>query len=232
MKKKIYFLPGTMCNENLWIKLNSFFDSSYELIHVPIPMENDLDTISKVLNDTFEEKKVYLVGFSLGGYIASYFAYKYPHRIKKLFIVASSLNILPLEEIQKRQNAISFINRFGFKGLSRKKVVTLLEEINQKDESLIELIQQMYVDLGKEVFKIQMQSTLYREDLLEKFLTLEFPLTFFYCIEDRLVNHKWLESLATSSKNIIFIKKQSSSHMVPLEKPFELSESIKKWLKE
>ena len=66
----------------------------------------------------------------------------------------------------------------------------------------------------------------------EKFLMLKLPSTFFYCSEDRLVNHKWLESLSINSLTINFIKKQSSSHMVPLEKSFLLSESIKEWAKE
>jgi len=231
MKIKIYLLPGTMCNENIWIKLSPFFDDRYELIHVPIPQNDNFDAIADSLNDYFKKEKIYLLGFSLGGYIASNFACKYPHKIKKLFIISSSLSILPIEEIEKRKKAITFVDKHGFKGLSRKKVISLLEELNQKDEVLIKLIQQMYIDLGKETFKIQMSSTLYREDLLEKFLELKFPVTFFYCDKDRLVNHEWLTSLSTISKNIKFVKKSSSSHMVPLEKPFELSEVIKEWVK-
>lgn len=232
MKTKIYLLPGTMCNETLWSKLNLFFDESYELIHVPIPSKNSMDDIVDRLNEYFLEEKILLLGFSLGGYIASYFTCKYPNRVKKLFIVSSSLNTLSVEEIQKRQKAILFVDTHGFKGLSQKKVKTLLEEVNQKDEALINLIQQMYVGLGKEVFKTQMQTTLHRKDLLEKFLRLNTPSTFLYCDKDRLVNHKWLERLKKESLLITIIKRQGASHMVPLERPLELSLAIKEWIKE
>jgi len=231
MKIKIYLLPGTMCDENIWSKFYTFFDENYELIHVPIPMKSNLDEIIKALDIYFEEEKINLLGFSLGGYIASYFACNYPHRIKKLFVVSSSLSILAKGEIQKRQKAISFINSHGFKGLGRKKIISLLEEKNQEDEGLIHLISQMYINLGKEVFINQMKSTLVRNDLLEKISSLNFPITFFYCKEDRLVNHEWLEVLSKRSKDISFVRKISSSHMVPLEKPFELSQALKEWIK-
>ncbi len=89
------------------------------------------------LEEYFKEDKVNILGFSLGGYVASYFTCKYPHRVNKLFILAASAGTLQDEEIEKRNKAIHLLDNFGFKGLSHKKVVSLLETSNQEDEVLI-----------------------------------------------------------------------------------------------
>ncbi len=216
-----------MCNENLWSRLEPFFDDNYELITLPIPLEDSFDTVIESLEKSIKEEKINLLGFSLGGYIASYFACKYPHRINKLFIIASSLCPLSEQEIKKREDTISFVSRHGFKGLSTKKVISLLDKQNEKNFELIELIQQMYVDLGKEVFLSQMSVTLKRDDLLYTINKLYFPITFLYGSKDRLVNHTWMETLAKVTTHIRQKRFDTTSHMLPLEKPTEVAKEIK-----
>jgi len=230
MKKKIYLLPGLMCNEQLWNKLLALFDEQYEFVHVAIPEQSCFDEIIKSLNDYFAEEKVNILGFSLGGYIASYFACKYPHRVNKLFVCAASAGPLQKEEIFKRNKALHLLESFGFKGLGRQKVISLLETNNQNNEELITLIQKMYVDLGEHIYKTQIESTLNREDLLTKLLLLDIPMHLFYCEQDRLVNTRWLEEFCNKSDRAEFTKVLSSSHMIPLERPLELSYAIKKWI--
>ena len=230
MKTKIYLLPGLMCNEQLWNRLTPYFDNTYELIFVPIPTESCFDAIISFLDTYFQEDKVNILGFSLGGYVASYFTCKYPHRVNKLFVLAASAGCLQDEEIEKRNKALGLLDTFGFKGLSHKKVVSLLETSNQKDQDLIKLIQQMYIDLGEDVFRTQMASTLNRENLLEKMSHLDVPMTFLYCDEDRLVNTKWIENFSQVTDTGKFEKISSTSHMLPLERPLEVSQAIKKWI--
>ena len=134
------------------------------------------------------------------------------------------------EEIEKRNKAIHLLDMYGFKGLSHKKVVSLLEVSNKKDKNLIKLIQQMYEDLGEDVFRTQMASTLNRENLLEKMSHLDVPMTFLYCDEDRLVNTKWIENFSQVTDIGTFEKISSTSHMLPLERPLEVSQAIKKWI--
>ncbi len=231
MKTKIYLLPGLMCNEQLWNRLLPYFDDKYEFVYVALPEMSCFDESIDFLDQYFKEEKVNILGFSLGGYVASYFTCKYPHRVNKLFILAASAGTLQEEEIEKRNKAIHLLDNFGFKGLSHKKVVSLLETSNQKDEVLIKLIQKMYVDLGEEVFRTQMTSTLNRENLLEKMRLLDIPMTFLYCDEDRLVNTKWIEDFSVSNDKATFEKISSTSHMLPLERPMEVSQAIKRWAK-
>lgn len=105
----------------------------------------------------------------------------------------------------------------------------MLDEKNKQDEELISLIQNMYISLGEEVFFTQMNTTLYREDLTNDLLKLNTPIYFFYSKKDKLLDIQNLEYLEKYSNNFCFSKLDSTSHMLTLEKEFEVSSAIKDW---
>ena len=80
-KEKIYFIPGLMTDIRLWSRALPFLKDDFEIVHIPIPNSTDFDEIVDILNKEFKEEKINILGFSLGGYIASYFTCKYPQRV-------------------------------------------------------------------------------------------------------------------------------------------------------
>ncbi len=227
-KTKIYMIPGLMCDERLWSKLRKYFDDSYELIHIPIPRRDNFDEICEILNEKFKEEKINLLGFSLGGYISSYYASKYPNKINKLILVASSCSPFNELEDKKRRQSLELINRLGFKGIASEKIKALVDDEN--DEELIKLVQDMYSDLGLETLNYQMNNALNRRDLKDEILNFDEKICFYYANTDKLVNHKWLENFKENSKSKFEII-ESKSHMLPLEKAQELALKVKYWLK-
>jgi len=229
MKEKIYLIPGLMTDERLWSRIKPFLDE-YELVHIPIPHSEDFDEILDILLDIFKEEKVNLLGFSLGGYIASYFAVTYPHRVNKLFMVASTPGASEEAEIERRREKFAVIEKEGFKGLPYEKAVTLVEEQNKDDIELIKTIQDMFMDLGKETFITQLTSTFNRVDLFEDLVGLKLNIWFYYSTKDRLLNHKSMEKLQKIEHNMTLISREGTSHNIPLESPKELSNKIKEWM--
>lgn len=229
--KKIYFIPGLMCDNNLWNDLFDILSNEYELITLDIPQEDSLETMVESLNRSITDEEINLVGFSLGAYLASSLSIKYPKKVKKLFLIGASLCSLKENDISKKEVALELVEKYGFKGLSKKKIKQLLLKENQNNDRLIKLIEDMYTNLGEDVFKIQVKATLKRDDLFIKLSSLEIKTTFYYSLEDKLINIQWLERLEDIDKSIYFIKTEGSSHMLPLEKVKELSVFIKNWLK-
>ena len=230
MKEKIYLIPGLMTDVRLWSRIRPFLDE-YELVHVPIPHSTDFDEVLDMLEDSFKEEKINLLGFSLGGYIASYFAVTYPNRVNKLFMVAATPGASEEVEVERRREKFAVIEKEGFKGLPYEKAVTLVAKQNQNDVELITTIQDMFMDLGKETFISQLTSTFNRIDLLEDLLGLNLPIWFYYSNNDRLLNHKSIEKLKTLEHNIKLIAREGTSHNIPLEEPEKLSIYIKEWMK-
>ncbi len=221
MKHKVYLLPGTMCNEKLWHKLITCAEDKFEFIHIPIPPNKNFEQLAVWLNDFFQEKKVYLLGFSLGGYIASYFTVNYPNRVKGLFIVGNSPCALSTKETSQRQQLLHFITVNKYNGVSHKRALQLLDSGNDAQED-VNTIKQMDAELGVDELISQMTYTSERDDLLQALSALNIPMTFYYSEHDPLVNTAWLNELNQVSSNCHFVSTKGNGHMLPLEKPQEL----------
>lgn len=231
MKEKIYFIPGLMTDIRLWKRVLPLLND-YEIIHIQIPQSTNFDEINKILFEKFRnDEKINLLGFSLGGYIASYFAITYPQKIKKLFMVAATASSTPKEEYEKREEYLKKVQNGKLK-LSYKKALSLVEEKNQNDEDLIQTIINMFDELGKETFISQLTSTLYRKDIFDKLENLDFPIWIFYSKNDRLLNKKALEKINLLKNKLKVISLESTSHLIPLEYPKELAKNIKLWIKD
>lgn len=229
MKEKIYFIPGLMTDIRLWKRVFPLLENEFELVHVPIPQTTNFDEMNKTLLEVFKEEKVNILGFSLGGYIASYFAINFPNRVKRIFLAAATASSTPIEEIEKRKEHLKNIEKGRLK-LSYKKALSLVEEKNQNDEDLINTIINMFDESGKETFISQLTSTLHREDIFDKLADLDLPIWIFYSKDDRLLNKEALEKMQFLKEKINLILREGTSHNLPLETPNELALYIKNWI--
>lgn len=233
MKEKIYLIPGLMTDERLWSRIKPFLENDYELIHIPIPHTEDFDEIIDILDKQFSDdsdEKVNLLGFSLGGYIASYYAITYPNRVNRLLMVAATPGSSSEAEIERRKEKFTVIEKEGFRGLSYDKAKSLVEKKNKDDKELIKIIQDMFIDLGKERFITQLTSTFYRKDLFADLVNLDLPIWFYYSEDDRLLSPNALDRLLNNEHNMKLISRVGTSHNIPLEEPRILSDVIKDWM--
>lgn len=231
MKEKIYLLPGLMTDERLWSRVKPLLEEEFELIHVPLPLTDDFNESAKELETIFQEEEINLLGFSLGAYTAAYFTVKNPNRVKKLFLLAGTTGCMNQIEVEKREQTLKQMNHFGFKGLSHKKVLSLIEESSHDDEELIQLIKDMFVDLGLEVYNVQMKSTFNRVDITEDLKSLKIPTKLYYSTEDRLLSHRVLNKIDLEDEHIKLVSRVGTSHMISLEEPQKLATEIKEWIK-
>ncbi|XPV70230.1 MAG: alpha/beta fold hydrolase [Halarcobacter sp.] len=222
-------LPGFMCNEMLWKKLIPLLEHNYELIHLNIPNKQNIDYVVDALHQKITDKKANILGFSLGGYFASYYGFKYPNNINKLMIISSSCSCLSKDEIKKRELGLEFIKKFGFNKLSKKAINSMLDEKNIDNKKLIDTIQDMYISLGEDTLFDQLKVSLHRRDLSNLLLKTDIPMFFIYSINDKLLDIDNLNYLEQNLKKSKFLKINSTSHMLPLEKQLVVSEAIKDW---
>lgn len=229
MKTDVYLLPGTMCNELLWQDLKHLVSEEINLKHIELPSANNIDEITDELLNVLPKNKVYLVGFSLGGYIASNFAAKYPHRIKNLFIISNTGCALNTNEIYQRKELISYLKQHGYSGMSRQRAMSLLDE-NKQNENLINKIIKMDKQLGTAVLLSQIEATTKRTDLSQKLIDSKIKMTFYYSEFDSFINKTWMAELANKNENVKVIVQSGAGHMLPLEQSLSLKIHLETWL--
>ena len=222
---KIYFLPGTMCDQRLWQQTFSQLPADIEPVYIDIPLAESFEQIIFQLALILPKEQVNLVGFSLGGYVASLFACLYPQRINKLLISANSPLALPLFELAQRKIAVSAISQFGYQGVPLIKIHSMLAKENMHNQEIVELIQAMDKTGGIDKLLSQLKATSQRTNLLPQLSELQIKTHFVHGDQDKLVNNA-LISAATTADNISHCVIDNCGHMCPLEAPQKLAEQI------
>ena len=221
--QKVYFISGTMCTEELW---QFIFPNLNNIIpvHIDITPTDSFDGINQLIAHAIDEKEpVTLVGFSLGGFSAMNFAIEHPEKIKRLVIVAANANGLNDDEVKLRKSTLSFLEKHSYKGISQARIQQFLHPSNHQNNELISIIKKMDTDLGKDVLIRQLKATSNRIDITSKLIYFEKPILCIAAENDSLVNPLEIKSLSKKIKKGTFVSIKNSGHMIPLEKPKELS---------
>jgi pimeloyl-ACP methyl ester carboxylesterase len=226
--QKIYFLSGTMCNQDLW---QFVFPEIKDFIpeYIDITSATSFEEINQIINSKITGPAI-LVGFSLGGFSAMNFASQYPEKIKKLIVIAANTNGLSGDELKLRKNTIKFLETHTYKGVSTTRLKQFLHSDNHQNQNLINIIRKMDTDLGKEVLIKQLKATSTRIDITPRLKKITNPILLIGADQDKLVSYKDLTLLKQQFKNIQSIQIKNCGHMIPLEKPKETAEIINNYL--
>ncbi|WP_027708983.1 alpha/beta fold hydrolase [Zooshikella ganghwensis] len=230
MSKTIFFLPGTMCDQRLWSRVWPLLKDDYQPIHIPIPEAKHMNNMLKTIIEKLPKENVNLVGFSLGGYIASALAANYSERMRRLMIIANSPGSLPESEIEVRKKSLNWLNKHDYQGIPLSKIKTYLHTENQDNQNIIKTITAMDLSLGKTTLINQLSNTTLRDDLSEQFSIIDVPILFCIGEEDNLVNRSTLRAITSKNTNRQFFEVKKAGHMLPLEQPEKLAEIINHWI--
>ena len=224
-----------MCNQVLWHPtwqlMREQCHEDYQLIALVMPNAGSMDEVVNLLADKIVEHDAILVGFSLGGYIASAIALKFEYKIRQLLIVSNFPKNLPTAEIKQRKRTIDWINLRGYSGIPNKRINDLLrpniEQFNPQDYQVIkQKIITMDRDLGVNVLLHQLRVSMHRPDLLPLLRQLTLPITMLIGDADSLVDLVTLRQALNDADNIVLNEVENTGHMLPLESPQALASTL------
>lgn len=230
-------IPGTQCDSRLWEKLRSQLSSDIDATHFEIPKLPLRDVLLElhktIVAAAADGQPVFLLGFSLGGYIASSYLASLTegdltlHNTVniKIFICSNTPTALPTRELRQRRRIIQNIDAKPYSGASSSRVKYMLSETHHNDENMIQLIQSMDQKLGVESLKHQLSFTGERRDLKDVFLNAasQFSIQFLASDSDPLLNYEWFEYLPSAIKVKLC---KGCKHMLPLERPDFIAEAL------
>ncbi len=228
--QKVYFLSGTMCNNDLWQFVFPKI-KNYSPEYIDITSATSFEEINQIINSKIKSQAI-LVGFSLGGFCALNFASQHPEKIKKIISIAASAKGLSENEISLRKSTIAFLETHRYKGISNTRVKQFLHPDNHKNVTLSNIIKKMDADLGKEVLIRQLKATSKRIDITTQLKTITSPILLIGSKEDALVLPQDILDLKKELKTSFSVILKNCGHMIPLEKPKEIAEIINNYLNE
>lgn len=220
----LVFLPGTLCDEQLWKHQTSVF-KNHQIVSLrhQSSIPEMIDSVSAV-----PARRFVLIGFSMGGHIAQEFAIRFPERVEKLIVIAASSEGYPPEEKKKVSTFLDLIRRGTFTVISDRRLREFLHPKSFENDQIRQTIHGMSGSDAKEVYLRQLSATLDRPNLLASMRDLQIDVTYIAGREDQIVP---LPSIVRSQQNILNAKLfviEECGHFVPLEQPFELNQILQK----
>lgn len=227
---RLDLIPGTLCDERMWARVAPLLDG-FDLHHVPLHKARTRDQMRELIA-THSAPKTHLVGFSLGAYLAVEYAVAHPERIETLVLIANSCKGLLPAEVEARKRIVGMLEKNAYSGMTRHRLRELLAPAHVEDASITGPIQDMAVDLGKEVLLAQFTTTIDRVDYMDRLHELPFPVLIVGSESDQLADADDLRAMAALLPNarlhmIAEDAQEPSGHMVPLEAPHTLAERMR-----
>lgn len=232
----LLLLPGTQCDERLWTDMTVFLPEQIICHHWAIPqqsLEEVLEALhTEVLCLINKNEPMVVLGFSLGGYLLSLYLTRYTkvlaekHTGQCRFIICSNTpTALPVTEIKQRRRITSFLTNTTYQGVTTERVCQLIGKQHHHNDVMIDLIKDMDKTLGKSNLLHQLSFTGPRENCLAGINNAAdyFDVVFVLTQSDPLVDYEWLQNLSAKIQQVII---EGEGHMLPLEYPLNLSQSV------
>lgn len=217
------FVPGTLCDERMWSRLTPLLGDAFDFNFVPLHQARTRLQMQELIA-THSAPAANLVAFSLGAYLAIEHAVAHPERVKSLILIGGSARGLKQAEVQARERIVAMLERNAYAGMSRQRLRELLHPAHLDDETIVGPIQQMALDLGKEVLLTQFATTIDRPDLMERLAELSFPVLIVGADGDNLVAPENLREMVARFPNAsLQMLSGDTGHMIPLEAPEALA---------
>lgn len=233
IKAPVIFLPGTLCDERIFIPLwqqMNLDQRSYVPLQWADTLENMLALTADRLN-SFSEK-VHLVAYSMGAYLAALAALdgKFTHNIASLSFIGYNPYGLSEQETRSRMQMLKAIKQKKFTGLNSAKLQQYFtqSEIDQSNNNspLVQTVLDMESDLGASALHGHISSTTPRKDLANKLAKLSIAQCWFSARHDVIAPATKIEQFCNTAKQAKHHNFTDTAHMMPLTRPNELAQLL------
>jgi pimeloyl-ACP methyl ester carboxylesterase len=230
MAATVVLLPGNMCDARLWRELSPGLFGNAQMVHADLTQDA---TIKAMATRALKSAAGALlpVGFSMGAIVAVEMAKLAPRRIAGLILSGFNATADLPERAARRplQQAEAMAG-----GLERLLVEELkpiyLAACHRDNAGMLELLRDMGMSLGAEVFIRQSEALCNRADRRKTLTKLNIPMLFACGLEDQLCPPEWHRQWMAMVPGSRLAMVAGSGHMLPLEQPDAFAKAIGQWL--
>jgi len=221
-------LPGNMCDARLWTA-----DVRNVLTGA---VDGDLtqdDSIAEMATRVLlaTDGDLLPVGFSMGAIVAVEMAVQAPERIAGLVLTGYNATAdlteraahRPVQQVEVRAGGLERV-------LVEELKPNYLAAKNRSDKALLDLLRDMGLGLGTDVFIRQSEALRLRKDRRADIAALKVPVLYLCGKDDTLCPPAWHQQWAAQTPRAHFEEVTGAGHMLPLEAPDKFVKIIEQWL--
>jgi pimeloyl-ACP methyl ester carboxylesterase len=200
--------------------------------YVPLQWAESLEHMLALTQDRIDTypQKIHLVGFSMGGYIASLAALQNPSHVASLTLIGYHPKGLAQSELQKRKLLLASLIKQKKVPFTQARLGAYLTDSELTQTEIVEVLQQMDQDLGSAVLKAHITATTPRQDLSLPLSQCSFPVHYICAQHDQIANANDIERYAKTHKNSDYMCLKDTAHMMLLTQPQRIAKHLQRCL--
>lgn len=220
------FFPGTLCDERVWLPVWQQLNLSQRR-YVPLQWAGSFEDMISLTNDrVLPDEKVHLVGFSMGGYVATQWALNHSNNVASLTLIGYAPQGLTQREEKKRKVLLQTLSKANFNPHSDSFIAPYVLDGNIVDEQIGKVVAQMAEDLGPTTLKAHIASTTPRKNLLNSLAKVRFPIHFIGSSSDAIAPLSSVKEAHSQMNNARLTVIENAAHMMTLENPSAVTAAL------
>ncbi len=224
--ENVLLLHGMMCDERLWshqaasLSLRVHYANTREADNFPDMASAALETAP----DRFA-----IAGLSMGGILAFEIWRQAPERVTHMALLDTNPHADSAERRSERLVDIERVLDGGLRDLAINSMKPLyLAEVNRENDALLELLLDMALDLGPDVFLRQSAALRERADSVAILASIDCPTLVLCGVEDQLCPVEYHELMAREIPHAELVTVPDCGHISTLEAPETVSRELKR----
>ena len=219
-----------MCNQNIWDAQISILKKKYSVSIFSLNSIATLDdAVQKIINTN--KKKISVIGFSMGGFIAIKLAIEYPEILDKLVLIGTNARHISQKRKLLLKKSLITLNKNNFAKLFyQKNYSSYFAYKDLENTSYQNTIYSMAKQLGYKAFLNQTNLILKRPNQLKKLNKIVSKTLIIRGKNDKLSSNIMNNELNKKIKCSVYKEIKNSSHFVMLEKPKTFNKIVTNFL--
>ena len=224
----VLFLPGMMCDERLWQHQVNALEQTVS--HADTTQADNLrDMAVQVL--AVAPDRFAIAGLSMGGILALEIWRQASERVSHMALLDTNARAEMPERKALRPQQIELAMAGGLRALAIESLKPLyLAEAHRNDEALLDIILDMALDLGPEVFRRQSLALRDRPDSVATLSTIDCPTLVLCGDEDTLCPVAYHEQMANDIPDARLVVIENCGHLSSLEQPDVVTHELQQLL--
>ncbi|MBB4632735.1 alpha/beta fold hydrolase [Sphingosinicella soli] len=222
---------GQLLTREVWAPQIAAWSAEREVIVADHTQDETIAGMAQRLLDAAPPRFA-LAAHAMGGFTAFEVMRQAPERVARLALLATLAPADGPAQTARRQGYIDLVEAGHFQQVAQERIPMLLSPARSEDPALVDAVRRMAAETGAETFLRQQRAIMSRADSRPSLEQIRVPTLILWGDADGITTRAHQDELAAGIPNARFDVLPGIGHLLTLEAPKAVSDTIALWLAE